>query len=504
MRLIMRESGILMPIFSLPSNYGIGTFSKEAMKFVDQLSLAGQQYWQVLPLGPTSYGDSPYQSLSSFAGNPYFIDLDTLHEEGMLTKEELPTLTKDSDNRNIDYELLYKTRYHILRKAYARFDAKQEAFQRFKIENEYWLEGYSNFMAIKNYYNDQDLYKWDKKVLAKETDALEHVLKECKSNIGFYEFIQFEFMEQWDKLHSYAKSKGIQIIGDIPIYVALDSADSWNWPKLFQFDADLKPTAVAGCPPDPFAITGQLWGNPLYNWEYHNATNYEWWVKRIQHSFKLYDVVRIDHFRGFDEYYSVPFGAKTAEHGTWEAGPGMDLFNTLNSQLGTLNIIAEDLGFLTDTVIKLLQDSKYPGMKILQFAFDSREESDYIPHAYNNNCVVYTGTHDNDTILGWFHSINQEDRKFALAYLGDVDKSNPDLHWDFIRLAMGSVANTAIIPIQDYLGLGSEARINTPSTMGDNWKWRLLSNEFTPAVISKIRRFTKTYGRIKKNPVVEV
>lgn len=499
----MRESGILMPVFSLPSNYGIGTFSKEAMKFVDQLSAAGQRYWQVLPLGPTSYGDSPYQSFSSFAGNPYFIDLDTLYEEGLLTKEELPIIMKDQNNENqsINYELLYKTRFVILRKAYARFDTKQESFQQFKIENEYWIKGYSDFMAIKNYYNDKDLYQWDKRVQMKEADALRDMLEVCKADIGFYEFLQFKFMEQWNKLHKYANSKGIQIIGDTPIYVALDSADSWNWPKLFQFDENLKPTKVAGCPPDPFAETGQLWGNPLYNWEYHKTTDYEWWVKRIQHSFKLYDMIRIDHFRGFDEYYSIPFGAKTAEHGTWEVGPGMDLFCKLNSQLGELNIIAEDLGFLTDTVIQLVRDSKYPGMKILQFAFDSREESDYIPHAYQNNCVVYTGTHDNDTIIGWFHTISKEDRKYALEYLGDIDESNPDIHWNFIRLALGSVANTAIIPIQDYLGLGSEARINTPSTMGNNWKWRMLPEEFTPEIISKINRLTTTYGRINNNPV---
>jgi len=494
----MRASGILMPIFSLPSKYGIGTFSKEAMEFVDQLFIAGQKYWQVLPLGPTSYGDSPYQSFSSFAGNPYFIDIDELYSEGLLTKEELPEQQdiKQDYNQYIDYDLLYKTRYNILRKAYKRFE-KSGDFCQFELENDYWLNGYSSFMAIKNYYQDQDIYHWDIKIQKRETEALNQVLKACEEDIGFYKFLQFKFMEQWDKLHKYANSKGIQIIGDIPIYVALDSADCWNSPELFQLDKDLKPVAVAGCPPDPFAETGQLWGNPLYKWEYHKSTNFEWWVKRIRHSFQLYDVVRIDHFRGFDEYYSIPYGDKTAEYGTWIKGPGIDLFHCLNNQLGKLNIIAEDLGFLTDSVTQLLDESGYPGMKILQFAFDSREESDYIPHNYTKNCVVYTGTHDNDTIIGWLKSISKDDCKYALEYT-KINTLKPDICWDFVRLAMASVADTAIFPIQDYLGLGSEARINTPSTLGNNWRWRMLPNELTPDIISKISQLTKLYGRTNK------
>jgi len=352
-------------------------------------------------------------------------------------------------------------------------------------------------MAIKNHYQDQDIYHWDIKIQKREIEALNQLLKACEENIGFYEFLQYEFMEQWDKLHKYANSKGIQIIGDIPIYVALDSADCWNSPELFQLDEDLKPVAVAGCPPDFFAETGQLWGNPLYEWEYHKNTNYEWWIKRIQHSFKLYDEVRIDHFRGFDEYYAIPYGDKTAEFGTWIKGPGIDLFKTLNNKLGKLNIIAEDLGFLTASVLKLLKDSGYPGMKILQFAFDSREESDYIPHTYTKNCVVYTGTHDNDTIIGWLKSISKDDYNYALAYMG-INEMKPDIHWDFIRLAMASVADNAIFPIQDYLGLGSEARINIPSTLGDNWRWRIHPNELTPDIISKISELTKMYGRFNK------
>lgn len=492
----MRENGILMPIFSLPSKYGIGCFSKEAREFVDQLSEARQRYWQVLPLGPTSYGDSPYQSFSSFAGNPYFIDLYALYEEGLLTEEELPE-EDASTNRYINYEKLYKTRYIILRKAYGRFDKKQQAFQDFKSENAHWLQGYSEFMAIKSHYNDQDFYHWDKSILKREKDALGQMRQTCAEDILFYQFLQFKFYEQWDKLHAYANSKGISIIGDIPIYVALDSADCWTNPELFQFDEDMKPEAVAGCPPDPFAITGQLWGNPLYDWEYHKKTEYGWWIKRIQHSFKLYDMVRIDHFRGFDEYYSIPFGHKTAEHGTWRKGPGIDLFNHLNNQLGKVNIIAEDLGFLTDSVVQLLKESGYPGMKIIQFGFDPREDSDYMPHNYTKNCVVYTGTHDNDTILGWFHSLKEDVGKFALDYMG-VKGITSEIHWDFIRLAMASVADIAIIPIQDFLGLGSEARINIPSTLGDNWRWRMLPGEFTSEIIAKIGDLTKLYARCSK------
>lgn len=503
----MRASGILMPIFSLPSKYGIGTFSKEAMEFVDQLSTAGQKYWQVLPLGPTSYGDSPYQSFSSFAGNPYFIDIDELHREGLLSQEELPeqqelteikpqddSLVMNENNRYIDYEKLYNTRYLILRKAYERFDKSEAAFQKFKIENEHWLKGYSSFMAIKNYYNDQEVSHWDKKLQLREKEALEHMHSLCENDICFYDFLQYKFMQQWDRLHKYANSKGIQIIGDIPIYVALDSADCWCSPELFQLDDELKPTAVAGCPPDPFAVTGQLWGNPLYKWEYHKSTNYEWWEQRIQHSFRLYDVVRIDHFRGFDEYYSIPYGDKTAEFGTWVKGPGIDLFHSLNNRLGKLNIIAEDLGFLTDSVIQLLHESGYPGMKILQFAFDSREENDYIPHTYPKNCVVYTGTHDNDTVVGWINSISKEDREYALNYMG-VDKMHPDIQWDFIRLALQSIADVAIFPIHDLLGLGSEARINIPSTLGNNWRWRMLSSELTPEILAKLKKLTHLYGR---------
>ena len=490
----MRVSGILMPIFSLPSNYGVGTFSKEAMEFVDQLSAAGQRYWQVLPLGPTSYGDSPYQSFSSYAGNPYFIDIDELYKEGLLTKEELPD---QQENRYIDYEYLYKTRFQILRKAYQRFNKNQAAFEQFKSENDYWLSGYSSFMAIKCYYKDQDVSHWDTKIQVRDKDALNKLLSLCQEDIGFYEFLQFKFMEQWEKLRKYANSKGIQIIGDIPIYVALDSADCWNSPELFQLDEDMKPLAVAGCPPDPFAKTGQLWGNPLYHWEYHKLTNYDWWIKRIQHSFKLFDVVRIDHFRGFDEYYSIPYGDKTAEFGTWKKGPGIDLFKSLNDKLGKLDIIAEDLGFLTDSVIQLLKESGYPGMKILQFGFDPVAENDYIPHTYPKNCVVYTGTHDNDTISAWVRSIKNEDRNYALAYLG-VKRMIPDINWEFIRLGMASVANTCIFPIQDFLGLGSESRINTPSTLGNNWTWRLLPNEFTPDIINKIGKMTNIYRRTSK------
>ena len=316
-----------------------------------------------------------------------------------------------------------------------------------------------------------------------------------KEDIWFYHFIQYEFYIQWRTLKEYANQKGIKIIGDIPIYVAFDSADCWASPELFQFTEENLPKAVAGCPPDAFAATGQLWGNPLYDWEYHKKTGYQWWKKRVAYSFRLYDVVRIDHFRGFDEYYSIPYSDETAQNGHWEKGPGIDLFEALTKELGRLNIIAEDLGYLTDSVIRLVKDTGYPGMKIMQFAFDSREESNYLPHTYDKNCVVYTGTHDNDTIQGWYPTISGKDREYSKEYLNNASTKKNEIYWDYIRVTLASVADTAIIPVQDYLGLGSEARINIPSTLGTNWKWRLLKGELTDKLLAQIARMTEIYER---------
>ncbi len=491
----MRRSGILLPISSLPSKYGIGTFSKEAYRFIDFLKEAGQSYWQILPLGPTGYGDSPYQSFSTFAGNPYYIDLESLIEEGLLTKEECKSFDFGSDKSQTDYEKIYMARFQLLKKAFLMSKIeKNEEFLEFTKENKYWLDDYALYMAVKNHFLGKSFVEWDEEIKMRFPQAIKKYKKEFAKEILFYQFQQFLFSSQWMKLKSYANQNGVEIIGDLPIYVAFDSADTWANPELFQFDESCTPIAVAGCPPDAFSETGQLWGNPLYRWEYHNETGYEWWKRRIAYCYKLYDVVRIDHFRGFDEYYAIPFGHQTAEFGTWEKGPGIAIFNELKSVIGKKQVIAEDLGFLTKGVIRLVKRTKYPGMKILQFAFDSREESDYLPHNYMKNSVVYTGTHDNQTTAGWYKALDKHDKAFAKRYLNI--KGHKNVVWTFIRAALSSVADTAVIPMQDYLELGDEARMNTPSTLGNNWKWRMLENEMTTELAMEIHDLTKLYGRL--------
>lgn len=493
----MRASGILLPIASLPSNYGIGCLSKSAFDFIDSLKEAGQKYWQILPVGPTGHGDSPYQSFSTFAGNPYFIDPDRLIEERVLTKEEVKSYDFGDNPRYIDYEKIYLSRFKMLRKAYERSNISDDPeFIAFQQENFFWLKDYASYMAIKNSFGSVSWSEWNEDIKLRQKEALAAYQEKLRDDIEFYEYIQYLFTKQWKSVKKYANDNGIKIIGDLPIYVAFDSADTWSHPELFQLDEKQNPIAVAGCPPDAFAETGQLWGNPLYRWETHKETGFEWWISRIAYCFQLYDVVRIDHFKGFDEYYSIPYGDKTAEFGHWEKGPGIVFFQELQKRLGKLDIIAEDLGYITDSVKKLLKDTGYPGMKILEFAFDSREDSDYLPHNYDSNCVVYTGTHDNDTILGWFDCINENDRAMALDYLNRKAEETKDIHWDFIRLALQSVAKLCVIPIQDYLGLSSEARINTPSTVGDNWKWRLLEGELKEELLQKVRHLTNLFGRL--------
>ncbi|MBD5475729.1 MAG: 4-alpha-glucanotransferase [Lachnospiraceae bacterium] len=492
----MRAGGILLPVSSIPSKYGIGTFSKEAYEFVDFLTDAGQGYWQILPLGPTGYGDSPYQSFSTFAGNPYYIDLEQLIEEGLLIQEDCEEYDYGENESYVDYEKIYFSRFKILYKAFTRSKIEDDAeFKEFAEGNKTWLEDYALYMAVKDSLSGISWSKWPEDIKTRKETALNKYREELKEQVLFYKFQQFLFKKQWIKLKKYANEKGIKIIGDIPIYVAFDSADTWAAPELFQLDDTCTPVAVAGCPPDSFSATGQLWGNPLYRWNYHKETGYEWWMRRIAYCYELYDVVRIDHFRGFDEYYSIPYGDPTAENGHWEKGPGYDLFKVMKQKLGNKAVIAEDLGFLTPSVIKLVKKTGYPGMKILQFAFDSREESDYLPHNYMQNSVVYTGTHDNDTTLGWLDVLNRKDKSFAKRYLGI--RSNKNIQWEFIKAAIASVSDTAVIPMQDYLGLGSEARINTPSTLGDNWKWRMVKGQLSQELAEKIFNMCKLYGRVK-------
>ena len=472
-----------MPIFSLPSRYGIGCFSKEAYEFVDLLKEAGQKKWQILPLGPTGYGDSPYQSFSTFAGNPYFIDPETLVDEGLLMihecEDSMPAETVEDNS--IDYEWLYQHRFELLRQAFRRF-TPDAGYEKFLADNEDWLTDYCLYMAIKTNQGNVSYIEWKDEYRNREPKALAEAKETFKEEIDFYRFQQYEFRKQWDKLHAYANKQGVEIIGDIPIYVAFDSADTWADPKLFQIGEDNLPTGVAGCPPDAFSATGQLWGNPLFNWEYHKQTGYAWWLKRIAHCFSLYDVVRIDHFRGFDEYFSIPYGAETAVDGHWEKGPGMDLFWKVREALGEKPVIAEDLGYVTDSVRDLVRDSGFPGMKVLEFAFDSRDSgsaNDYLPHNYPVNSVAYTGTHDNETLAGWWGSISKDEQKLTREYLCDTYTPEAELNKPLISLIMRSAAKWCVIPMQDYLGLDNKCRMNTPSTVGTNWKWRIRKNQLS-------------------------
>ena len=496
-----RTAGILLSVSSLPSKYGIGCFSKSAYEFADWLKEAGQSYWQILPLGPTSYGDSPYQSFSTYAGNPYFISLEDLIEEGVLTEKECEKLETESKEGTIDYKKLYEDRYPILRKAYERSNISENPdYQQFLAENEWWLSDYALFMAVKDRFEGRPWTEWAEDIRLRYGYAMDYYRRELYFDIEFQKYLQFTFYKQWNKLKAYVNSLGIRMIGDIPIYVAMDSADAWANPSLFQLDEKNVPYAVAGCPPDGFSATGQLWGNPLYRWEYHRQTGYEWWLKRLSHCFKLYDAVRIDHFRGFDQYYSIPYGAEDATRGHWEQGPGIDLFNRVRQVLGEKEVIAEDLGYVTDSVRKLVYDSGFPGMKVLEFAFDSRDSgcaNDYLPHNYPENSVAYTGTHDNETIAGWYAGLDKSDLKMCTDYMNIDRIPGKEYHWDFIRLAMLSVSDLCVIPIQDYLGLDNRARINHPSTLGTNWRWRLAKGQLSASLLKEIREMTRISGRLQ-------
>ncbi|MDY3715391.1 MAG: 4-alpha-glucanotransferase [Blautia sp.] len=498
-----REAGVLLAISSLPSKYGIGCFSKSAYNFVDWLKEAGQTYWQILPVGPTSYGDSPYQSFSTFAGNPYFICLEDLIKEGVLTEEECDAVDFGEKEDDIDYEKLYKGRFPLLRKAYERSNISENPeYCKFVQENSWWLSDYALFMAVKNFFDGVEWTQWPEDIRLRYGYALDYYRKELYFEIEFQQYMQFKFFQQWYALKSYANSRGIRIVGDIPIYVAMDSADTWAHPELFQLDERNIPVAVAGCPPDGFSATGQLWGNPLYRWDYHRNTQYAWWVSRLWYCFNLYDVVRIDHFRGFDEYFSIPYGEDSAVNGHWEKGPGIELFRRVEQCLGWHPVIAEDLGYVTDSVRRLVWETGFPGMKVLEFAFDSRDSgsaNDYLPHNYPENCVVYTGTHDNETVVGWLDSITEEEQKMARDYLCDHVTPKKELYKPFVALAMRSNARMCIIPIQDYLGYDNTCRMNKPSTVGTNWRWRVQEKELTEELQKEILHTTKTFGRMNWN-----
>ena len=491
----VRKQGILLPISSIPSAYGIGTFGKESYRFVDFLEKSGNHLWQILPLGPTGYGDSPYQSFSTFAGNPYYIDMELLIEDGYLTKEICDSYDFGDNEHYVDYEKIYLSRFKVLKIAFdnAREQGLTETgdYQKFLTENAYWLDDYALYMAVKNAFGGVCFMEWDEDIRLRKAAALRKYRKKLAEEIAFYCFQQYLFAKQWKELKAYANKKGIEIVGDIPIYVAFDSADTWANPKLFQLDKEGRPIGVAGCPPDCFSETGQLWGNPLYDWPRHKAEDFAWWKRRMQHATSIYDVVRIDHFRGFESYYAIPAGNKTAAGGHWEKGPDRAFINAIHETLGQGGIIAEDLGYLTPEVKTMLAASGYPGMKIMQFAFDSREPGNYLPYTYPHNSVVYTGTHDNVTTEGWRQSASPEDVHYACRYLRCLPE---DLTEAMICACLASVSDMAIIPMADWLHLGAEARINTPSTQGANWQWRL-DTPLTSLLAEHIADLTALYDR---------
>ena len=492
----MRQSGILMHITSLPGPYGMGTMGEKAYQFVDFLQSAGQSCWQILPLNPTGYGDSPYQSFSSWAGNPYLIDLDILVKEGLLKREELERISWEPTPNRVDFGLQYTRRYPILRTAHERFVPGEE-YEVFCQENAFWLNNYALFMAIKDNLGGAPWLTWPEGLKTCRPEALEEQRQKLGKNLDFYRFLQYQFFRQWKALRRYANGKGIRIIGDIPIYVPLDSADVWANPHLFQLDSSLRPTHVAGCPPDSFTADGQLWGNPLYDWPIHEKTGYRWWIRRLSAAAAMYDVVRIDHFRGLESYWSVPAQDKTAKNGHWCPGPGMSFVHAIRKALPGLDFIAEDLGYITPEVRKLQQDSGYPGMKVLEFAFDSREESDYLPHLYPVDSVCYTGTHDNPPLGQWLEDAAPEDVACAKAYLGLNQEEG--YIWGIIRGAMSSVSRLCVVQLQDYLELGKDARMNQPGSLScANWTWRANARQLTPALAEKIRSVTKRYGRLPK------
>ena len=490
----MRASGILMHITSLPGPYGVGTMGKKAYEFIDFLKKAGQRYWQILPLTPTGYGDSPYQSCSTFAGNHYLIDLDLLVEEGLLTKQELDDVCWGYRDDRVDFGAQYNHKLNILRKAFERHGQTEE-FARFRAENDYWLPEYAAYMVFKEHFEGKPWYEWPEDLKKRTTPFVDAAVKFAGyEGYQFHCFVQYLFSKQWEALRAYAHENGISIIGDVPIYVPYDSVEVWANPELFQLDEDLKPTAVAGCPPDAFTADGQLWGNPLYRWDVMKKNGYPWWLRRLEAAGKRFDVIRLDHFRGFESYWSVPYGDATARNGHWVKGPDMDFVNALKENLLHIQFIAEDLGFLTQAVLDLRDNSGYPGMKVLEFAFDSREPSEYLPHTYISNTVCYVGTHDNMTMRQWFDTAPAEAVAYASEYMNLTEGEG--LVWGVIRTALAAVSDLTVLQMQDLLDLGGEARMNFPGLCdGTNWVWRAEDGVFTDELAQRLGNLTRLYGR---------
>lgn len=491
-----RSAGILMPVSSLPSPYGIGSFGKSAYDFVDNLVAARQKFWQILPLGPTSFGDSPYASFSAFAGNPYFIDLDKLVEEGLLESDYVHSFMWNMEEQYVDYGLIYNSRFQVLRTAFKNSSHQNlDEYKTFLKENEYWLEGYCLYSACKNKFEGTSWTDWESEIKFRDEESVQELKEELKDDIEFYKFVQYKFYEQWNQLKEYANDKEIEIIGDIPLYVAMDSAGVWQHTEFFQLDEELNPTKVAGVPPDVFSETGQRWGNPLYDWKKLEAEDFSWWRKRMEHSARLYDVIRIDHFIGMVKYYAIPAEDEDARNGAWEKGPGLKLIQVMNESIGDKKIIAEDLGVQMPEVVKVLEKSGYPGMKVLEFAFDGNRKNDHLPYYWTQNTVAYGGTHDNDTLMGYFTGLQSWELGYVREYMECRNGSIEDLVDKIFRTAYASVADLVIFQMQDVLKVGNIGRMNLPSSMGTNWRWRMLQGQFGPEEIEKLRYLCDIYGR---------
>ncbi len=496
-----RESGILLHPTSFPSRFGIGDLGGAAYEFIDFMAQAGQRIWQILPLGPTGYGDSPYLAFSAMAGNPLMISPDRLKEDGLLSEEDFHGLPEFP--QKVDFGWVHHVKMPLLRKACEAFQTqadpdRMKEFDQFCQEKADWLEDYALFRALKDAHDGADWNTWEASIASRQPEAMQEWRDKLASEVFFHKFMQFQFFRQWSALKQYANEKGIRIMGDVPIYVAFDSSDVWAYPQFFCLDEETKkPTLVAGVPPDYFSATGQLWGNPIYNWEELQKEDFRWWMQRFRSLFDMVDLVRIDHFRAFEAYWAVPGNETTAINGEWVKAPGREFFQRLRQELGGLPIVAEDLGLITPEVEELRDEFEFPGMKILHFAFDSGSDNPYLPFCYPRNCIVYTGTHDNDTTVGWFYKRSQEEQQRVINYLGCT--SQDGIHWDLIRLAFSSVANQAIIPLQDLLGLDSDARMNAPSQQEGNWNWRYWYGALNSDIVGRLRYFTELYGRLRRD-----